>query len=229
MIKLISFTICPFVQRIAALLEGAGVPYETTFIQLSDKPQWFLDISPHGQVPLLITEDETILFESDAIADYVADTYLTTASPEARALEKAWASLAVKNYLVQCSTMSSKNQSSFETHHEKLRAAFEKMEQALRTNQTTAKTDISLLSSAWLVLLHRADIIQRKTCFDMLENLPLLQDWQRKLLTQEWTEKSVPPDFEERFSHFYLAEERYLIHGQEDCDQAPKKPLSCCE
>lgn len=56
MIKVVSFKICPFVQRVTALLEAKHIPYEIEFISLSDKPQWFLDISPNAQVPVLITE-----------------------------------------------------------------------------------------------------------------------------------------------------------------------------
>ena len=54
--KIISFKICPFVQRVTALLEAKDIPYDIEFISLSDKPQWFLDISPNGQVPVLITD-----------------------------------------------------------------------------------------------------------------------------------------------------------------------------
>ncbi len=78
MIKLISFPICPFVQRIAALLEGANLDYEVEYIELSDKPDWFLELSPHGQVPILITKDGVALFESDAISDYLLDTFFPT-------------------------------------------------------------------------------------------------------------------------------------------------------
>lgn len=37
--KIVSFKICPFVQRVTALLEAKGIDYESDFISLSDKPQ----------------------------------------------------------------------------------------------------------------------------------------------------------------------------------------------
>jgi len=67
MLKTVSFKICPFVQRVTAALEEKQVPYEIEYINLNDKPQCFLDISPNGQVPILLTESGTILFESEAI------------------------------------------------------------------------------------------------------------------------------------------------------------------
>ena len=71
MVKVISFNICPFVQRVTALLEAKEIPYEIEFIDLSNMPQWFLDISPNAQVPVLVTEGGTALFESDAIVEYL--------------------------------------------------------------------------------------------------------------------------------------------------------------
>ena len=67
--KIVSFKICPFVQRVTALLEAKGLDYDLEFISLSNKPQWFLDISPNAQVPLLITDEGEALFESDAIVE----------------------------------------------------------------------------------------------------------------------------------------------------------------
>lgn len=43
MIKIISFKICPFVQRVTALLEAKQLPYEIEYISLKNKPQWFLE------------------------------------------------------------------------------------------------------------------------------------------------------------------------------------------
>lgn len=75
MLKIVSFKICPFVQRVTGALAAKGIPFEIEYISLKDKPQWFLDLSPIGQVPVLITESGTALFESDAIVEYIEDEY----------------------------------------------------------------------------------------------------------------------------------------------------------
>ena len=46
--KIVSFKICPFVQRVTALLETKGVDYEIEYIDLSNKPQWFVTV--HGKL-----------------------------------------------------------------------------------------------------------------------------------------------------------------------------------
>ena len=92
MIKLISFKNCPFVQRVMGSLVMKNVPFEIEYIELNDKPQWFLDISPNGQVPVLVTENDTVLFESDAIVEYLDDKYspIEEVTAEQKALDRAW-------------------------------------------------------------------------------------------------------------------------------------------
>jgi hypothetical protein len=49
-----------------------GVPFERIDIDLANKPDWFLKISPLGKVPVLrVTTDkgETTLFESNVICE----------------------------------------------------------------------------------------------------------------------------------------------------------------
>ena len=91
--KIVSFKICPFVQRVTALLEAKKIDYELEFISLSDKPQWFLDISPNGQVPVLITDKGKALFESDAIVEYIEEAFPALQpelSLEDKATNRAW-------------------------------------------------------------------------------------------------------------------------------------------
>ena len=51
---LISAYTCPWVQRAVIILRAKSVNYEVTYIDLRAKPDWFLEISPHGKVPVLM-------------------------------------------------------------------------------------------------------------------------------------------------------------------------------
>lgn len=235
MIKVVSFTICPFVQRITALLAAKNIPYEIEYISLSNKPQWFLDISPNGQVPVLITENNTALFESDAIAEYLDDVFpvLTpTATPERKALDRAWVYQATKHYLVQCGTMRSSNAARYHEKLSKLAQAFAKAEKALSEQDETVNfwhgSELSNVDLAWLPLLHRADIIARHSGIDMLADFPAVKTWQKALLAmntengENLVQASVSVDFEQKFSDFYLSQQSYL--GQKKAE----KQGECC-
>lgn len=229
MIKVVSFKICPFVQRVTAALEAKQIPYEIEYISLSNKPQWFLDISPNGQVPLLITDNQTALFESDAIIEYIEDEFGSleqAISNEQRALDRAWSYLGSKHYLPQCGTMSSSTESVLNERLEKLKKAFEKAEMQI-VGPLFKGEALSNVDMAWLPLLHRADIVKSRTCFDMLEGFPKVQAWRDALMQSGLVEKTVSSDFETAFANFYLSEKTFLGKG-EDCKPASGCGTSCC-
>ena len=89
---LISSYTCPWVQRAVILLRAKDIDFEVTYINLQEKPDWFLKISPHGKVPVLLV-DGTPLFESNAIAEYLdemAEPHLHPADSINRARNRAW-------------------------------------------------------------------------------------------------------------------------------------------
>lgn len=222
MIKLVSFKICPFVQRVTAALDARGIPYEIEYISLQSKPQWFLDISPNGQVPLMVTENKTVLFESDAIIEYIEDEYgslESDVSNEQRALDRAWSYLGTKHYLTQCGAMRSKDKETFIERSQKLRESFLKIEKQLVTDKQFFQADhLSNVDIAWLPLLHRAAIIKEHTGYDFLSDLPKSQAWQKEILSTEIIDKAVSEDFELLFTEFYLTD-TYLGQYIESSDK----------
>jgi len=216
--KVVSFKICPFVQRVTALLEAKGVPYEVEYISLTDKPQWFLDISPNGQVPVLITDSGQALFESDAIVEYIEEAFsaLQPGIPlETKATNRAWSYLASKNYLVQCSAQRSPDKDVLQERSDKLGKAFDRIEKQLGGTTYFGGETIGMVDVAWLPLLHRADIVEQHSGYDFIGDRPKLKAWQQTLLSDDLAEKSVAPDFKEAFSNFYLSDQTYLGRGAE--------------
>lgn len=89
---LVSFDLCPYVQRAAIVLAEKGIPFTRRDVDLSMKPDWFKAISPLGKVPLLVVGQE-VLFESSVIVEYleeVTDHPLHSADPLTRARHRAW-------------------------------------------------------------------------------------------------------------------------------------------
>ena len=52
------------------VLRTKEVDFDVTYVNLREKPDWFLQISPHGKVPVLNVDDQP-LFESNAIAEFL--------------------------------------------------------------------------------------------------------------------------------------------------------------
>jgi glutathione S-transferase len=72
-LKLISHKLCPYVQRAVIALTEKGASFERVDIDLANKPDWFLGISPLGKTPVLQVGDSAI-FESAVILEYLEET-----------------------------------------------------------------------------------------------------------------------------------------------------------
>ncbi len=71
-LHLISHHLCPYVQRAAIALTEKGVVFDRIDIDLANKPDWFLAISPLGKTPVLRADDHAI-FESSVILEYLEE------------------------------------------------------------------------------------------------------------------------------------------------------------
>lgn len=105
---LISVNICPFVHRTAILLTLKGREFQRITIDLSRKPEWFLQLSPLGKVPALFlprqvtngTQSE-VLFESAVINEYLDECSgepLLRGSPLEKARQRSW--IAYSEHLI---------------------------------------------------------------------------------------------------------------------------------
>ncbi|KAL2504473.1 Glutathione S-transferase DHAR3 [Abeliophyllum distichum] len=65
---------CPFTQRVLLTLEEKSLPYDLKLVDLGNKPEWFLKISPEGKVPL-IKLDEKWIPDSDVITQALEEKF----------------------------------------------------------------------------------------------------------------------------------------------------------
>lgn len=75
------------------MLSEKGIPFEVTEIDLKNKPDWFLEISPYGKVPV-VKHDDRLIYESAIINEYLDEVFPETpmlgGSPIDRAEERIW-------------------------------------------------------------------------------------------------------------------------------------------
>ncbi len=82
---------CPYCARARIMLAEKQVEYETTEIDLTDRPAWIYEKNETGRVPVL-EEDVWLLPESSVILEYLEERYpdppLLPADPADRALAR---------------------------------------------------------------------------------------------------------------------------------------------
>lgn len=201
--RLISFTVCPFVQRAVLALEEKGVDYEVDFIDLSDKPDWFLELSPRGKVPVLIA-DGMPLFESQAIVEYLDETQpggrLAPEDPRLRARDRAWFTYASEEiFTLAWKLESAQDEAAFEEHLRSLRGKLAIVEDALegRDYMSGDGSDFGLADVAYAPALFRLQQWQRMYDLDdPYEGLPRVRAWAGRVLARETVPRSVPESWE---------------------------------
>jgi glutathione S-transferase len=84
---------CPYCARARIMLAEKQVEFETTEIDLADRPAWLYEKNATGRVPV-IEEDAWVLPESSVILEYLEERYpeppLLPADPADRALARVW-------------------------------------------------------------------------------------------------------------------------------------------
>ena len=64
------------------------LPFELTEVDLSNKPDWFLKVSPYGKVPVIVDDGETI-YESAIINEYLEEKYRNISMMPEEPIERA--------------------------------------------------------------------------------------------------------------------------------------------
>ena len=96
-VEIISSSTCPFAQRTRMALIEKRIEFDLTVIDLNDKPDWFLEISPYGKVPVL-RHNGAVIFESAVINEYLEEVFsdrpMMPRDPVRRAQARIWIDFA---------------------------------------------------------------------------------------------------------------------------------------
>jgi len=205
------------------LLRAKDIEFDVTYINLQDKPDWFLELSPHGKVPVLKVGDE-VLFESNAIAEYLDEVVPPRLHPEdplARAKNRAWTDYVPTFAGAMSSIHYSKSKEEMEQAVADAPEKLSKIEGALEGRSNDGPyfngPDLALVDAAYAPFLQRHLFVDRVLKNKVIDNYPLTKAWAETLLADERVTDAVPDNFEEEFiaslkrrgcyaSQFYEAE-----------------------
>src|SRR5215475_9447023 len=155
-LKLISHKLCPYVQRAVIALAEKGVPFERIDIDLANKPDWFLKISPLGKVPVLVVateQGEVALFESNVICEYIEETQagikLHPSDALKRAEHRAWMEFGSALLGDLWGFETTTDPATFENKRQALSAKFARVEAALGQGPFFAGASFSLVDAVF--------------------------------------------------------------------------------
>ncbi len=198
-------------------MRAKDVEFEVTYINLRDKPDWFLEVSPHGKVPVLNVDGE-ILFESNAIAEYLDETVeprLHPADPIKRARNRAWTDF-VPNFSSALNKIGyAKTKEAMEEGLANAPKALSRLENALANERGNDGPyfngdELCLVDAAYAPFLQRFAIAEGFLHSGLLKDFPLVQSWSDALLANDIVTGAVPSNFPEEFEGNHRRRETYV-------------------
>jgi glutathione S-transferase len=197
-LELISFKTCPFVQRTLITLGYKNVAHKITFIDLANPPEWFLELSPLGKVPVLKVGDE-VLFESAVINEYIDEITggeLQPREPLTRAKNRAWIEYASNMLGTGYMMKMAKDKEGYEKYRSELLSQLQRIENQLDDGPWFNGDQFSLADTAFAPIFMHDAVADYRFSVINIESLPKISAWSKRLLALPAVKQSVVADFE---------------------------------
>ena len=214
---LCSFKTCPWVQRAAIVLRAKQIAYDINYIDRDSRPEWFLKISPHSKVPVLVIDGMESLFESNAIAEYLDETApprLHPENPMARARNRAWTDYVPDFAEAISSTAYSNSEEEFAKEAATIAKPFAKLEEELVRRGHSGPyfngPKFSLVDAAYAPFLQRYTFLDRLKPVGAIEKFPRLAAWRDALLAAPAVKASTVPNIEAVWQENLILRKRWL-------------------
>jgi glutathione S-transferase len=212
-LTLISHHLCPYVQRAAIALLENDMPFERRNIDLANKPDWFLKLSPLGKVPALVVNDDVVLFESSVIVQYI-DEITGGGLLSSDSLEKygqlAWMEFASQLITGIGRLYNADSQSTLDSARSNLENKFQRLEQSLGDGPWFANRHFTLVDAAFAPAFRYFEVIEDLTGIEFFAKTPKLARWRGALSKRPSVISAVSEDYPERLIKF-LADRNSIV------------------
>jgi glutathione S-transferase len=217
-LKLISHKLCPYVQRAVIALTEKGVPFERIDIDLADKPEWFLKISPLGKVPVLVVateRGEVALFESNVICEYIEETQagpgLHPGDPLARAEHRAWMEFGSALLSDLWGLETTTEPAVFESKRQAVAAKFARVEAALGEGPYFAGDQFSLVDAVFAPIFRYFDVFDELADLGIFASAPKVKAWRAALARRPSVQAAVGADYPQLLRAFLKRYDAHLL------------------
>lgn len=218
-LTLVSHLLCPYVQRAAIALREKDVAFERVVIDLANKPDWFLKISPLGKVPLLRVPrpdgSESILFESNVICEYIEETQagprLHPEDPLERAEHRAWMEFGSSILADLWGYETTRDAEVFEQKRQALAAKFERVEAELGNGPFFAGQRFSLVDAVFAPIFRYFELFDDLHDSHVFDRTPKVSAWRRALRERPSVRDAVVPEYRQHLHAFLQKHEAHLL------------------
>jgi len=199
-LELIGFDLCPYVHRARITVLHKNIACKVTHINKTRPPDWFRTLAPSGKVPLLRVNDNTVVFESAVINEFLDEIGgggLMPTDPLRRALSRSWIEYGSGLLGDLKGLMQAKSQQHFDAAILGLRAKYTWLEKALSDGPYFNGTTLSLVDFAYAPIFVRTHHLGADALLHQDEPFPKLKNWSAALRDIPAVSASLGDDFHE--------------------------------
>ncbi len=187
------------------------MPFERVDIDLANKPDWFLELSPLGKVPVL-QADDNVLFESQVIAEYldeVTQGSLHPTDPLQKAKHRAWIEFASQTLATLWGLYTAETKEVFEAKRTDL------LEKLTRVGEQVdgpffAGSDFHLVDGVWGTVFRYISVFETLDDFDYYQGDEKLRTWHNNTLARQSVIDAAPADYADQLLAFTKRKGGYL-------------------
>ena len=197
-LELIGFDLCPFVHRARITVLHKSIACKVTHIDRTKPPEWFRTLAPSGKVPLLRVNDNTVLFESAVINEYldgISGGGLMPTEQVRRALSRSWTEYSSGLWSDLRGLMNAKNEQHFDAAVTAMRAKCAWLERAVGDGPYFNGTALSLVDFAYASLFVRLHYLGADPLLHQHEPFPKIKKWSAALREIPAVSASLGDDF----------------------------------
>lgn len=194
-LELISFSRCPYVHRAATMLHEKRIEFSVRYIDLQNKPDWFLKISPRGKVPVLVYDGAPI-FESTAINELLDETNpprMLPDDPIERARQRGWVEVANDLLQAQYDFAGAVSEEDFRKAEAKLRAVVERFEETIRGPYFAGE------DFGWVDVASAPYHLRQTLLNAVFQDLPKTRAWTERVAKRDSVVRGVKEDFADEY------------------------------
>lgn len=201
---LISHVLCPFVQRAAIVLHEKAIPFERREIDLSNKPAWFLELSPLGKTPVLLVGNQPI-FESAAICEYLDETApprLHPLNPLQRARHRAWMEFGSALLNNIAGFYNAPDEDALRRAATDIHRRFAQVEPLLEEAPYFDGQHFCIVDAVFAPIFRYLDVFDCIGEFGLLSGLPNVEAWRATLAIRPSVQAAVSPRYPQLLARF---------------------------
>ncbi len=207
-LTLISYALCPYVQRAVIMLREKQLDFVRYDIDLANKPEWFLRRSPLGKVPMLWVDQQHVVFESSVICEYIDNVSQNTMLPEnplTRAQYQGW--MALGSHILNCiaTLYSTPNLVVYKKACADIKTAFSSIEKQIALPYFDGD-NFSMVDAVYAPIFRYFDVFESKLGLDfnslIFSQFVNISQWRSQLRQRPSVVSAVAQDYDERLVEF---------------------------